>query len=123
VLPQLESHAQGRHDRGKTLEAIAAGRATDEMVQLLEAGSDQPLPDRVLGFFAEANAHANAFSDAGGARLFRCNDLDRLAVVLRHPSVLKLCTRLDHDILVVAEKNERAFRKVMSALGFALPRV
>ena len=107
-------------ERDKALAALGEGRSVEELAQLLRATTDVELPERVLGFLGEVTRHANAFSDAEPSRLFRCNDPEMLATVLRHPATAKLCTRSGEDLLVVPEKSEAAFRKAMRTLGFAL---
>lgn len=108
-------------DRDKSLAAIGEGRRIEDLEQFLRSATEDELPERVIGFIGEVVRHADAFSDIGPARLFRCNDQELLATVLRHPATAKHCMRMDENLLVVPEKGEAGFRKAMRTLGFALP--
>lgn len=115
-----EHEGRWRLDLGKAVQAVASGRSTGELRELLEAADDQPLPERVEGLLARAERQGQALKIAGAATLIECVEAELAALIATHAETRALCLRAGDRHLVVRAESESAFRKAVHGLGYGV---
>ena len=80
----------------------------------------EPLPPNVAVFFKETSERALKVTDRGAARLIEVEDTALAHLIARHSRLRSLCMLAGERYLVVPEASERAFRRALRKLGYAL---
>lgn len=105
----------------KLLKALEEGHSVSDIRAFLSAKSGGRLPDNVAVFFEDIAERASCLTDRGPARLIEAAD-PALAQLIAHDSRLgSLCILAGERTIVVPTEDERAFRRALRDLGYALP--
>ena len=104
----------------KLLEALEQGLALADVVAFLEAKSPGPLPQNIAATFRETAERVAQLADRGSARLVEVQD-PVLALLIANDSRLRsLCLLAGERHLVIPAEGEKAFRRALHELGYAL---
>jgi hypothetical protein len=103
------------------LDGMADGRSLDELHRLLDSARQGPVPETVIRLLSDAAARGSALSDRGVVRLVECADPATAALVARDHRTAAYCRLLGDRHLAVAAEHDRAFRRALVDLGYALP--
>ncbi len=120
----VNAEAEGvwRLDRAKSVTAIEKGQDVDSLRSFLEDRDDQPLPEKVEGFLRSIERNGKALSEQGRGLLVECATEEIAEMLSSDKQISKLCIASGKKHLLVREKSEASFRKVVHALGFGMPR-
>lgn len=110
-------------DQARTMEAIENGHQVSELHEFLQARDEQPLPETVERFLADAEQRARLVQDRGTARLIECRDAELAALIAGDARTKRYCLRAGDRHLVVTLESEAQFRKALRSLGYAIPKV
>ncbi|MGI9107738.1 MAG: hypothetical protein ACR2G4_15995 [Pyrinomonadaceae bacterium] len=117
------SDAQWHLDQARTMEAIENGHQVAELREFLRARDEQPLPETVERFIADAESRARRLRDGGTARLIECADAPLADLIAHAPESKSLCLlRAGERHLVVPAESEAPFRKALHRLGYCILR-
>jgi len=105
----------------RVLESIEQGQSVVELVAFLEARMGGPLPETVAVFFQEVAEHAAQLADRGGARLIEAQDAALAHLITNDNRLRSTCLLAGERYIVVPDESERAFRRALRELGYALP--
>lgn len=108
-----------RLDLARAMSAVESGQDVAQLREFLTAREDQPLPDRVEGFFRRVEQGSRALTAKGQALIIECADKEIADRIVADPRATKHCIRAGPRRLVVATRSEAAFRKAAHALGYA----
>ncbi len=108
-----------RLDLSRAMSAVESGQDVAQLREFLTAREDQPLPDRVEGFFRRVEQGSRALTAKGQALIIECADKAIADRIVADPRATKHCIRAGPRRLVVATRSEAAFRKAAHALGYA----
>ena len=104
-------------DRTREITGNAIQDACEQLI--LTARDDQPLPDRVEGFFRRVEQGSRALTAKGPALMIECAEKAIADRIVADPRASKHCIRAGPRRLVVAARSEAGFRKAAHALGYA----
>ena len=105
----------------KLLESIEQGQSVAEIAAFLEARAGNPLPENVAVFFREVSEHALQLVGRGSARLIEVQDAALAHLITNDTRLRSLCLLAGERHIVVPAESERAFRRALHELGYALP--
>ena len=123
----LDRYADQTSDRAwqltaeRLLRALEAGGSLSELSEFLAARSDKPLPQAIVGLIEDIEERAGRLRDSGAARLIACGDAALATLVANHARTRRLCLLAGERHIVVPAASERAFRRAVRELGYALP--
>ena len=104
----------------KLLEALEQGLALADVVAFLKAKSPGPLPQNIAATFRELAERVAQLTDRGPARLVEVQE-PALALLIANDSRLRsLCMLAGERHLVIPAEGEKAFRRALHELGYAL---
>ena len=110
-----------RLTRKSVLTAAEEGLGTAEITDFLAARSGAALPDNVDRFLQDLGTNAGKLAYRGRCHLIEAAD-SHLALLIAHDTQLrKLCYVAGERNVVVPERNEKAFRTALKALGYVWP--
>lgn len=106
---------------GRLLAALDAGGSLTELSEFLTARCVTPLPEPVVRLLEDLRERAGRIQDGGAARLISCGDPALATLVANHARTRRLCMLAGERHLVVPAVSERAFRRALRELGYAVP--
>ncbi len=109
-----------RCEEARAIEAVEEGRDPDEFARFLEERDDQPLPETMIAFLAQARANGGALRQSGAAILFERRDARVADIVSSRKELAGICLRAGETTLAVCEENIAKFRKEVHRLGFGI---
>jgi len=110
-----------RLDRRKALGALEAGLTGKDLETWLGARGAAPLPATVVAFLADLRHRAGRLVDRGPARLIEAADAALALLITSDRNLARLCRPAGERGIVVPSRHERAFRRGVKELGYALP--
>lgn len=120
---EKESESVWHLDRSRTMAALENGHQVTELREFLQARDEQPLPETVERFLADAEHNAGRLQDRGPAVLIECADAALAETLSQHDKMKPLCLRAGEKYLAVSAADEEKFRQVLHDLGYCLPKV
>lgn len=120
---ERESESSWRLDRARTMAALENGHQISELREFLQARDEQPLPETVEKFLADAEHNAGRLRDLGPSALIECADAALAETIAQHEKTKLLCLRAGEKHLVVSAADEEKFRQMLHNLGYCLPKV
>ena len=104
----------------RLLEALEQGQALADVGAFLEARASGPLPQNIAATFRELAERVAQLTDRGPARLVEVQE-PALALLIANDSRLRsLCMLAGERYLVIPAEGEKAFRRALHELGYAL---
>ncbi len=116
------SDAQWHLNQARTMEAVENGHQIAELREFLQARDEQPLPETVERFIADAERRARLMRDRGAARLVECADAALAELIAGDERIKSHCLRAGERHLVIPAESEAQFRKALYRLGYCLRR-
>ncbi len=114
------SEAQWYLNQPRTMEAIESGHQAAELREFLQARDEQPLPETVERFIADAEKNSRLLHERGLARLIECADAALAELIAGDERTKNFCLRAGNLHLVVPVKSEAHFRKALHLLGYCI---
>ncbi len=107
-------------NQAKTMEAIENGHQVAELREFLQARDEQPLPETVERFIADAEKNSRLLRDSGAAHLMECAQPELAELIAGDERTKHYCLRAGDRYLVVPAKSEAHFRKALYLLGYCI---
>ncbi len=104
----------------KLLEALEQGLALADVVVFLEAKSSGPLPQNIAATFRETAERVAQLTDRGSAWLVEVQDPVLALLIANDRRLRSLCLLAGERHLVIPAESEKAFRRALHELGYAL---
>jgi hypothetical protein len=123
LLEQLAvPQKKGRYqlDLQQLLTALEEGADLSHLSDFLRANHAGPLPEAVIAWLAEIEAHSQAFKLSGPALLIRSQSAELANLAVADPILGKLCKAVDARTLVIPANKEKQFRARLKALSYIL---
>lgn len=102
------------------MEAVENGHQVAELREFLQSRDEQPQPETVERFIADAERRARLLRDRGAARLVECADAALAELIAGDERTKSFCLRAGERHLVVPAESEARFRKALHRLGYCL---
>ncbi|MCX7045575.1 MAG: hypothetical protein NTX50_08850 [Candidatus Sumerlaeota bacterium] len=116
-----QSDAIWRLEARRLLDFIEGGGKLEEITEFLNINAEGEIPQPVSVFLSDLAGGASAISGREDAWLVETRD-ERTALLIAHdPRAGKYCRHAGERFLVVARRNERAFRTALKEMGFVMP--
>ncbi len=109
-------------DQARLLEAVEAGHSVSALQELLQARSDQPLPETVTRFLSDMVNRATRLQDKGAARLIECADAALATLIANDSRTKPYCLLAGDRYLAVPADAETRFRTALRKVGYSLPK-
>lgn len=116
------SDAEWHLNQARTMEAVENGHQVAELREFLQERDEQPLPETVERFIADAERRARLLRDRGAARLVECAEAALAELIAGNERTKNYCLRAGERHLVVSAESEAQFRKSLHRLGYCLLR-
>ena len=109
-------------DQTRLLEAVEAGHSVPALQELLQARSDQPLPETVTRFLSDMVNRTTRLQDKGAARLIECADAALATLIANDSRTKPYCLLAGDRLLAVPADAETRFRTALRKVGYSLPK-
>ncbi len=117
-----EAEGVWRLDLERGLTALEHGHDPTELRKFLAARDAQPLPEKVESCLRLIERGLSVLKPPVNALLIECADAETADRIASSPQAAKHCLRTGPRSVSVPVTSEKAFRKAVHALGYALPR-
>lgn len=104
----------------RLLEALEQGQALADIVAFLEARSSGSLPQNIAATFREMAERVAQLTDRGPARLVEVQEPTLALLIANDRRLRSLCMLAGERHLVIPAESEKAFRRALHELGYAL---
>ncbi len=121
LYTQKVSDVVWRLDRPKLFAAIENGNRLQELTELLETRSIEPLPATVQQFLKDAAERAQGLQYLGAAVLIECTNAHLALLISSDARTKKFCQLAGDRHLVVLSAQESKFRTALRQMGYVLP--
>lgn len=121
LYTQKVSDVVWRLDRPKLFAAIENGNRLQELTEVLETRSIEPLPATVQQFLADAAERAQGLQYLGTAVLIECTNPHLALLIANDARTKKFCQLAGDRHLVVLSAQESKFRTALRQMGYVLP--
>jgi len=106
----------------KILLSIEQGHSIHELIEFIESHSENSLPNTLAVFLDDIVNRIESIVSVSDAFLVRCKDSVTAAAIASDSSLKKICLPAGDSCVVVAGKNEKAFRTKLRRKGYILPK-
>ncbi len=121
LYTQKVSDVVWRLDRPKLFAAIENGNRLQELTEMLETRSIEPLPATVQQFLKDAAERAQGLQYLGAAVLIECTNSHLALLISSDARTKKFCQLAGDRHLVVLSAQESKFRTALRQMGYVLP--
>ena len=105
----------------KLLQMLEDGHAMKEIIGFLKAKSDGEICENVVVFLRDIERRASQLKAVGNALLIEVKEPSLATQFAHERSLQSLCILAGENYLVVPADKEKAFRRALRQLGYALP--
>ncbi len=120
LYTQKVSDVVWRLDRPKLFAAIENGNRLQELTEVLETRSIEPLPATVQQFLADAAERAQGLQNLGTAFLVECTNSHLAVLIANDARTKKFCQLVGDRNLVILSAQESKFRTALRQMGYVL---
>lgn len=107
-------------NQARTMEAIENGHQVIELREFLQTRDEQPLPETIERFIADAEKNSRLLHDSGTARLIECSDAALAELIATDERTKHHCLRAGDHHLVIPARSDAQFRKALHLLGYCV---